>query len=480
MSTSHDLVAHLLALLSTPVLCYFVAINTSYLLLIAVAATDVARTSRRAAFAGHEDALASPMTLPVSVLVPAYEEEAGIVEAVRALTALRYPEHEVVVVDDGSTDGTFEALRSAFDLTPLPRALPDDVPTRGRVRSVHVPSDGTTPLTVVRTTNGGRSSALNTALNAARHPLVCMVDADSILDPDSLLHVTKPFVDDPERVVVTGGSVRAVNGCGVRAGRVVEVAMPRRWIERIQVLEYLRAFMLGRAGWSRLGSLLLVSGAFGVFRRDVLVEVGGLDIDCIGEDLEVVTRIHRFQRDRGGDYRVVFVPEPVSWTEVPSSTKVLRSQRRRWHRGLWEVLSKHRRMMGNPRYGRIGLVAVPYYVVFELCAPVLELVGAVLLPVGLLVGAVNVTYAWRFLLLAYGYAVFVSLAALAIEEFSFHRYPRWRDLLVAAGAAVLENLGYRQLTAWWRLQGLWAALRGKRQVWGQMTRSGFTRPTPLP
>ncbi len=456
-----------------PVLVYFLLINTSYLVLICLAAMEFARHLRRVPFAGFDEQCASPLTASVSVVVPAYNEQVGIVASVSALLALRYPLHEVVVVDDGSTDDTFAVLAAAHDLTEVPRRIREEVPVRGRVLSVHAPADGRTPLVVVRTENSGRSDALNAGINAARHELVCFVDADSILDPDALLTVAKPFADDPLRVVATGGVVRAANGCRVVAGRVVEVRMPRQWLARIQVVEYLRAFLLGRTGWSRLGSLVLISGAFGVFRRDLVVEVGGLDPDCIGEDFELCVRVHRAMRDQRRPYRMVFVAEPVAWTEVPSTCRVLASQRRRWHRGLWEVLWRHRRMIGNPRYGRIGLVALPYYVLFELIAPVLELAGAVLVPVGYALGVVNPTTALAFLLVAYAYAVLVSLAALAVEEFSFHRYGRWRDLAVAGAVTVVENLGYRQLTALWRVQGLVAAWRGREQVWGVMTREGF-------
>jgi cellulose synthase/poly-beta-1,6-N-acetylglucosamine synthase-like glycosyltransferase len=467
-------VTWLLHAFDLPILLYFLAINTSYLVLIVLAALEFARHIRRLPFAGLEEAYASPLTRPVSVIVPAYNEEAGIVEAVRAMLGLRYPEFEVIVVDDGSGDGTLDRLAAAFRLVQVPRSLPGDVATRGAVLDVWVPSDGVTPLVVVRKENGGRADALNVGVNAAQYPLVCMVDADSLLDPDALLTVSKPFADDPLRVVATGGVIRAVNGCSVRAGRVVDVRMPTSWVARIQVVEYLRAFLLGRTGWSKLGALSLISGAFGLFRRDVVVAVGGFDPDSLGEDFELVTHIHRHLRAEGNhDYRVVFVAEPVSWTEVPSSLDVLARQRRRWHRGLTQVLWQHRVMLMNPRYGRIGLLALPYYVLFELIAPVLELVGIVLVPFGLLVGAVNVDYAMLFLAVAYGYAIFVSIAALAVEEFSFHRYSRWRDLGVALLAAVAENLGYRQLTCWWRIQGLVAQLARRKAVWGVMTRTGF-------
>ena len=468
-----DAVAMVLELSTWPVLVYFLLLNSSYLVLIVLAGRDGARGRRRAPFADHEETLSAPLTPAVSLLVPAHDEAAGIVASVGALLALRYPRHEVVVVDDGSTDATFALLADAYGLVEVTRRLPADVPTTGTVLSVHEPADGRTPLVVVRKVNSGRSDALNVGINAARHELVCFVDADSLLDPDALTVVARPFVDDPARVVASGGVVRAVNGSRVVAGRVVEARMPSGWLARIQVMEYLRAFLLGRAGWSRLGCLVLISGAFGLYRRDIVVQVGGLDPTCIGEDLELCVAVHRAMRDEGRDYRVVAVSEPVSWTEVPATRAVLGSQRRRWHRGLAEVLWRYRGMLGNPRYGRIGLVALPYYVLFELIAPLLEVVGAVLGPMALVTGLLEPARALAVILAVYAYAMFVSVAALAVEELSFHRYGRWRDLVVSVGVSFVENVGYRQLTAWWRLQGLWAALRRREHVWGVMTRQGF-------
>jgi cellulose synthase/poly-beta-1,6-N-acetylglucosamine synthase-like glycosyltransferase len=344
------------------------------------------------------------------------------------------------------------------------------------VLSVHVARANPETLTVVRKTNGGKADALNVGINLARHPLVCMVDADSVLDPDALLSVAKPFGDDPLRVAACGGVVRIANGCKVIGGRVVDVRMPRQWLVRVQVVEYLRAFLMGRTGWSRLGGLVVISGAFGVFRRDLVVKIGGMAHDTIGEDAELVVRLHHYLRQRREDSRVIFVAEPVSWSEAPSSLRVLGRQRRRWHRGIAEILSKHRGMIANPRYGRIGLLALPYYVVFELLAPFIELAALVLVPLGLWAGAVNVDFAWRFALVAYGYGLLVSLISLFIEEVSFHRYPRWSDLLRGVVAAVLENVGYRQVLAFWQVAGAVGAWRGRQAVWGSMQRKGFDPP----
>ena len=456
---------------------YFLLLNSWYLVLIVVAAYDAVEHFRALPFGGYEDIFSSPLTPGVTVVVPARNEEKDIVDSVRALLALRYPELEIIVVDDGSTDETFAVLRDAFALEPVSRVIAPELVTYGEVLSVHAPADDA-PLVVIRKTGTGRrADANNVGINAARQPLVCFIDADAVLDELALLRVVKPFVDDPERVVASGGSVRAANGCVVDAGRVVDVRMPRRWLERIQVVEYLRSFLLGRAGWSRLHSLLIISGAFGLFRRDVLVEVGGFDPACIGEDAEMVARIHRRLREQHRAYDIVFVAEPVCWTEVPRTRSTLATQRRRWSTGLVEVLWTHRRMIGNPRYGRIGLGVLPYFVLFEMLGAVVEVVGVGAMVAGLALGLVNVAFALLLTTVAVGYGVLLSVLALAVEEFSYRRYRSWGDLARAVAAACIENVGYRQLHAWWRLQGLLGVVRRDPSEWLALPRSGFRART---
>ncbi|MDO5502316.1 MAG: glycosyltransferase family 2 protein [Actinomycetia bacterium] len=460
-------------IIATPILIYFLIINSSYLVLIIASGLEFRRTVRALPFAGREELVGSGLVPGVSVVTSMYNEEAGIRLAVQSMLALHYPRHEVIVVDDGSSDNGFEVLKEAFDLVEIPRRMPEDIPVRQQPISVHVPRNGRTRLTVVRKPNSGRSDSLNVGVNLASMDLAVFVDSDSILDPDSLMSVARPFADDPVRTVAAGGVIRAVNGSRVRGGRVAEVRMPRKWLPRIQVVEYLRAFHLGRSGWSRLKALILISGAFGIFRRDVLVEVGGLDPDSIGEDFELVLRVHRHMRRKKQDYRVTFITEPICWTEVPETTRVLRKQRARWHRGLWETLWAYRGMTFNPRYGRVGMLALPFYWVFELLAPALELFGLILVIVGWLLGIVDVGYFLLFMAVAYGYAILVTLAAMTVEELSFHKYPRWRDLGATVAAAIVENVGYRQATALWRLEGWAQSLTRRKQEWGTMTRTGF-------
>lgn len=466
--------AAFVAATALPLLLYFLLINSSYLGLVILAAVKFLKHLRRSSFSVEKTVAASPLSPSVTVIVAAYNEQDVIASSVRSVLDLRYPNHELVIVNDGSTDRTLEVLIEAFDLVLDTRPIPEVLPLRGTVHNVWTSTLGNHRLTVVNTENSGKTDSINCALNIASNDLVVIVDADSLLDPDALLKVSQPFADDPEGVIASGGVVRVANGSQTLNGRVVNVRMPSKLLPQIQAVEYLRAFLLGRAGWSQLEALILISGAFGMFRRDVVMAIGGLDTGSIGEDFELVMRLHQWMRKQHRKYRVVFVVEPVSWTEVPETFSALARQRRRWHRGLWEVLWKYRGMSFNPRYGLVGMLAVPYYWFFELFAPLLELAGLIIVPIGLFLGVIDPLFALMFILIAYVYAIIVTLAAMVIEEASFHRYDHWSDLWKALFSAVAENFGYRQLTAIWRLQGWWQAVRGKDAQWGEMTRRGFT------
>ena len=263
------------------------------------------------------------------------------------------------------------------------------------------------------------------------------------------------------------------NGCEIRRDTgVLSVGMPRSWLGTSQVLEYLRAFLFGRMAWSELGSLMIVSGAFGVFRKDVLVEIGGFRHDTVGEDMDLVVRMHRHLRAAGRSYRVAFVPDPVCWTECPETLDGLRHQRQRWQRGLGETLDHNHEMLANHRFGRIGLWAMPYLMAFEYLAPLLEVAGFAILPVGWALGLLDHSHFLLFVGAALVYGLCLSLATLLLEELSFRRYREPRHLRRLAAAAVLENLGLRQLNSWWRLVAL-LTWRGRPQTWKSSPRQGF-------
>jgi len=293
-----------------------------------------------------------------------------------------------------------------------------------------------------------------------------------VIEDNALLRVVKPFMEKPAETVAAGGIVRIVNGCEVKEGRVTRIALPDRAIPIFQVVEYLRAFLTGRVGWSNLQSLLIISGAFGIYKKQEVVEIGGYAHDTDTEDLELVVRLHEHMRRKRQKYRVVFVPDPVCWTESPESLRVLARQRNRWHRGLLQTIWIHKRMFLNVRYGTVGMFAFPYFAVFELMGPFIETFGYIAVILSYLLGILDVQFFLLFLAASILYGVFLSIAAVLLEEISFRRYPGWIDLAKLVAYSVLENLGYRQLLSAIKVKAFWDAIR-RRRAWGKMQRKGF-------
>ena len=460
----------LLHLVDWVVLAFVGLVVGHYLLGAGVALGALVKLRRRLA-STHVEELATSSTLPpVTLLVPMYNEGVVAVEAVHALLGVEYPTKEVLVIDDGSADDTLARLAEAFDLDERVRPPTAAVPHEA-VRAVY--QSRTRPeLWVLTKANGGsKADAVNAGLAYCRTPLFCMLDGDSLLERDALLRAVRPFLDDA-RTVAVGGTVGIVNGSRVRHGRVERLRMPRRWLARFQVLEYVRAFVAARTAWDHLGALLIVSGAFGLFRREPVVALGGLDDETVGEDMELILRLHRTLREAGTPYRIAYAPDAVSWTECPETLAVLGRQRDRWHRGLAQILWRHRAMLFNPRYGRVGTLAFPAYVGIELLGPVVEALGYVGLVVFVALGWLDVPLALLLLALAVTLGVAQSVAAIALEQLAFRRYTRLRDLGLLLFLAVAENVGYRQLTVWWRIKGIASFFR-KRQAWGVMPRTGF-------
>ncbi|NIM01962.1 MAG: glycosyltransferase [Acidobacteria bacterium] len=454
------------------VLVYFLLLNTSYLLLFLLSLRGVFRFVRRTFFSDYRQIMQSEMTWPISILVAAHNEEKTIVETVRSLRMVNYSEFEIIVINDGSTDGTLKRLVEAFELSRLDKVYKREIATRA-VRGVYGSLDHN--ITVVDKEQGGKPDALNAGINVSRYPLFCSIDADSVIEDNALLRVVKPFMEHPDETVAAGGIVRIVNGCQVREGRVVQIELPDKPLPVFQVIEYLRAFLSGRVGWSVLRSLLIISGAFGVYRKKEVIEIGGYGLDTDTEDLDLVVRLHRHMRENQRKYRVVFVPDPVCWTEVPENLTVLRRQRARWHRGLVQSLWAHKRILCNPRYGTLGTVAFPHAFFFEMLGPLIEVLGYIAVIISFLLGILNLQFFLLFFAVAVLYGVFLSIAAVLLEEISFRRYPGWIDLSKLIVFGILENFGYRQLLALFKLKALWDVLR-RRRGWGEMDREGFRAP----
>ena len=471
--TCREILPDALIAADTAILTYFFAINLQYLALLLIGYRATLRVIR---FQHPRDELRliqSPLARPISVIVPSYNEEANIVASVRSLMLLRYPRFEIVVVNDGSRDRTLQRLIEAFELSQVSRSYDNKLPAQP-IRAVYE-SAKHKDLVVIDKDNGGKSDALNAGLNVAIYPLYCAIDGDSLLEPDALLRVARPFVEDREGTVASGGIIRIANGCEIERAHVVTVRVPRNALAGIQVVEYLRAFLFGRMGWSSLGALVIIAGAFGLFDKKTVIEAGGYRTDTVGEDLELVVRLHQMLQRQGRRGRFSYVPEPVCWTEAPETFRDLSRQRSRWQRGLAEVLWRYRSMIGRPRFGVVGTIALPAQVLFELLAPFVELLGWILIPASLFLGLLDSFYLASFLVVAVLYSILVSIAAIMLEEFAFRRYAKIQDLIRLGILAIIENVGYRQLNNWWRLRGLWDAFRG-RSDWGEMTRKGMSTP----
>jgi cellulose synthase/poly-beta-1,6-N-acetylglucosamine synthase-like glycosyltransferase len=452
------------------VLFYFLSLNSVYLVTSLFAFRALRAYALRMKTLDMEEFLRSGGAPPITLVSPAFNEEATCVESVRSLLTLNYPDFEVLVCNDGSTDDTLGVLRGAFNLEPVERVPMASIPT-AEVRGVYR-SRRHRNLWVVDKENGGKADALNAAINHSRTVLFCAMDADSLLERNALLRIVRPFLENAD-TVAAGGIIRIVNGCTVRHGQVEEIGLPKNPLARFQVLEYLRAFLSGRMGWDALDSTLVISGAFGIFDRSRVVEAGGYATDTVGEDMELVVRLHRHCREKEIPYRITFVPDPVAWTECPESLGVLGRQRDRWQRGLYESLIRHRTMLFNPRYGKPGVLAFPYFFFLEMMGPLVEALGYVAFLATVLMGRASTLYVTAFLAVAVVLGVVLSIAAVGLEELSFRRYPRRRDLLKLFLFGVLENFGYRQLNAWWRFRGTIRAVRGK-EGWGSMVRKGFS------
>jgi cellulose synthase/poly-beta-1,6-N-acetylglucosamine synthase-like glycosyltransferase len=377
------------------------------------------------------------------------------------------------VINDGSSDKTLRVLIEEFRLYRSSRVAIGQIPT-AHVRGVYESRDPI-PLIVIDKKNAGKADALNCALNYSRNELVAVVDADSIIQKDALLQISRSFLERPEETVAVGGLIRIANGCSIENGDIKHLATPDSLLARFQIIDYLRAFLGSRAALSFAGTLLVISGAFGMFRRKVLLDAGGYRLDTVGEDMELVVRLHRQCWEQKKAYRIDLSSNAVCWTEAPERSRTLRRQRARWQRGCVESVLFHRCMIGNGRFGVVGVVGMPYFLLCEILGPVIEVTGYILTVMGLLLGLLSSAYVMLFFAVSVLFGVLLSVGAVVLEETTNCKYPKVRDLLRLLQAALLENLGYRQRTLLWRLQGIAHCLRNKKRVWGDMERRGFRR-----
>lgn len=454
-----------------------IIIFISYVILGIFSAIALRKYLRKNSYINYNSLVLSPLSPRISIIAPAYNESKTIIDNIRTLLSLYYNNFEVILVNDGSTDDTFSKIVKAYDLDKVNYYFDYRIPCE-RIKGVYKSKNPSyNRLTVIDKNNGGKADSLNAGINISRSSLVVSIDADSIMEPDSILKLVKPFLEEKDRKVIgTGGVIRIVNSCKVERGNMKEINLPGKILPRLQVLEYTRAFLLGRMAWSHLDGLMLISGAMGMFDRETVIKTGGYSIKTVGEDMELVLRMRRYKAERNEKYEVTYIPDPLCWTEVPSDLRSLRIQRTRWTRGLIESLWTHRKLFFNKKYGTLGLLGYPYWLIFEWLSPVIAFLGIVYTIWLAITGALNLPFFLLLFLFVYSFAVTLSTWAVLFEEITFHKYRRKRDVLRLIATSLAEPFFY-PLHTYFAVRGNIELVRGKKS-WGTAKRRGFHKDTP--
>jgi biofilm PGA synthesis N-glycosyltransferase PgaC len=454
------------------ILLYSIIMMICYILIGAFSIGETRSYLNKNSFTDYRVLAASTEAPTMSILAPAYNEASSIIENVRSLLSLHYNNLEVIVINDGSKDDSLERLISAYDLYKVDFFVNQQLKTKP-VKGVYKSRNPVyRKLIVVDKVNGGKADALNVGINVATHDYFVCIDVDCVLEQDALLKLAKPFLENStQRVIAAGGVVRIANSCEIEGGRLVKVNLPKQFLPRVQTLEYIRAFLLTRMAWTKLNGLLLISGAFGAFEREIVIKCGGYNHNTVGEDMELVVRMRRYMEELNEPYRVSFIPDPLCWTEAPATFKILGRQRNRWTRGTIETLRFHRKMFFNPRYGLLGMLSYPYWLFFEFLAPIIEFVGTIGLLIYCIAGSIN----WSALLIMLGVislGILYSIFAIMMEVLTYNQYKQKKDILRLVLVAVLEPLIFHPFVVWSAIRGNFDLLR-KHNSWGEMTKQGF-------
>ncbi|MCL4415312.1 MAG: glycosyltransferase [Actinobacteria bacterium] len=448
------------------ILYYFLTIGSIYLLLSIISFFNLRKYTNRYVYKDYKNIFRLKKYKSISLIVPAHNEEVGIVAAVQALLQLEYPDYQIVVVNDGSKDNTLNILKENFKAVEIPYLPLHNLSTQ-KVNSVFI-CKGLRKLLIVDKQNGGKADAINAGINLADSDLIIVVDADSIVERDALLKISNPFTED-ENIVAVGGTIRVANGCEINKGFVSKIGLPISWLAKFQVVEYLRAFMFGRNGLDVVDGILIISGAFSCFKKDEVIKIGGFLKDCIGEDMEIIVRMHEILRKENPYLKISFAPDSICWTEAPEKLKTLKLQRKRWQKGTILSLLLHKKLLFNTKYGLLGMVVYPYFFLFEMIGPSIEVLGYAVFILSIILGIVSFNFVFVLLAAAIFFGVVLSLLAVIFEELTLTRYLDIDQLLELFVLAVLENFGYRQLTSWYRFVGTIEYIMGDRK-WGKMER----------
>lgn len=460
--------------LNNVIFFYAITISIAYVLLAIFSARALNHYMKKNKFVDYNNILTSPLSPSVSLIAPAYNEEKNIVENIRSLLSVHYNNIEIIIVNDGSKDNTMQAMIDAYHLQKVDYYVNNQVPCKEILGVYKSSNKAFKKLVVVDKENGGKSDALNAGINVAENELITCIDVDCIVEQGAILKMVKPFMEEDKKVIATGGVIRIANSCVIEDGRLIDIKVPEKIIPRFQVVEYIRAFLLGRMAWSKLNGLLLISGALGLFDKRIVIECGGYEHKTVGEDMELVVRMRRYMTDNKRKYKVVYIPDPLCWTEAPDDYKILARQRNRWMRGTIETLWFHRKIFFNPKYGLLGVLSYPFWFFYEWLAPIVEFLGLLYFIFLISIGYSNWVFFLVLFFTVYFFAITISILSLVYEEFSYRQYKKHSEILKLIGTLVLEPLIYHPRTVWWSLRGNIDKIRG-RKSWGDMSRKGFDK-----
>ncbi|CAI8894617.1 poly-beta-1,6-N-acetyl-D-glucosamine synthase [Brevibacillus sp. IT-7CA2] len=451
---------------------YVIVINSLYFIIMLFSFNSIMGILKSSIYSRFQTLSGSEHVPPISILVPAYNEELTIIENVRSLLSLNYPRYEVLVVNDGSKDATLQTLINEFSLVYSEHMPVQPLLHTSKIRGIyHNPAFPN--LYLIDKENGGKADSLNAGINLSHYPLIASIDADSLLEKDALIRIAKVYMENPDETVAIGGDIRIANGCKIEDGVVKDIRLPDKFLPMMQSVEYLKAFLGGRIGWSAINGLIIVSGAFGVFRKDYIIKVGGYREGYPGEDMNIIIKLHKYMLENKLPYRVAFCPDAVCWTQAPDTLKILGSQRRRWGRGnLKNMIEYGRYMAFRPKYKLFGMLTLPFNILFETLNPYFRITGLLAL-----IGYTLLDMTNGYVLLIYGllnvlYGMLLGIGSLLLEEIAFRRYPRFRDIVKMLFYTILMFFGYRQIGVIWRFLGHIEYLRNNNS-WGTMTRTSW-------
>ncbi|MDD4854981.1 MAG: glycosyltransferase family 2 protein [Sulfuricurvum sp.] len=463
----YDLLFIIIIIVQLIIFIYFLILNSTYTLFTFFALSDIIRREVHSSRFRLQQTLSTSFYRPISLIVPAYNEQATIVSSIRSQLALHYPEFEIIIVNDGSNDETVKRLIDAFDFIPIEKPIKLEIDHQ-QIQQIYISLQNPN-LWLIDKNNGGKFDAINCGINVCNYPLFCVVDADSLLEYDSLLRAGSMFAHDKE-VVAVGGTVRPLNGCEILNGQVITIKTPRKWIELFQSVEYTRGFLAGRSAWNLFDALLIISGAFGIFRKDIVLKIGGYR-HTVGEDMDLVVRIHRHCIDNAIPYKILSIPDPICWTQVPDDWISLMKQRNRWHRGLIDVLWYNKIMIFNPKYGKVGTLGMTYFLFVEALGPTIELVGYISFFIFYFFGLIDRQIGIYIFLFAFTWGVYITLSSIFLDNFIHKRYSNTKDLFKLSFFGILESIGYRQLMT---IERFIATFQFWRKGWGKIIRKEIT------